>query len=162
MQQGIAATHKLKSQCCHQAENTERHDSHSLPGEPRTGIISRLKTQPDMATTHILKSQGQVSSVGLKYSGATTHSLESQEQASSAGLKHSKAWHSLPRKAGTVVSRLKTQKGTAVTHSLKSQGQVLSTCLKHRGTAATHKLESGGQVLSESSKHREAWQPLTS
>ena len=95
-QQGIAATHKLESRgqassagfkysktwqpltgwraedrLHQQASNTARHGSHSLTGEQRTGIISRLQTQ-----------QGTVA----------THHLESTGQASSAGFKHSKAW----------------------------------------------------------------------
>src|SRR6266404_4302649 len=40
---------------------TMEHGSHSLPGEPRTGIVSRVKTQPTTEATHILESQGQVS-----------------------------------------------------------------------------------------------------
>ena len=40
-------------------ENAIRHHSHSLSGEPRTGMISRLELQQGITATHILKSQGQ-------------------------------------------------------------------------------------------------------
>ena len=45
-------------------------DSHSQPGEPRIGIVSRLDTQQGTAATHMLESQGQTLSAGLKYSKA--------------------------------------------------------------------------------------------
>ena len=35
------------------------HHSHSLSGEPRTGMISRLELQQHTTATHQLKSQGQ-------------------------------------------------------------------------------------------------------
>ena len=41
-----------------------------ISGEPRTGIISRLKTQQGTAATHTLESRGQASSAGLKHSKA--------------------------------------------------------------------------------------------
>jgi hypothetical protein len=44
--------------------------SHSQTGEPRTGIVSRLETQQGTAATHILESQGQALSAGLKHSKA--------------------------------------------------------------------------------------------
>jgi hypothetical protein len=47
-----------------QAINTARHHSHSLSGEPRTGIISRLETQQGTTATYFLQSQGQALSAG--------------------------------------------------------------------------------------------------
>ena len=60
-QQGIAATHILESQGRHnqQARIAARHHSHSLPGEPRTGMISRPELQQGITATHQLESQGQ-------------------------------------------------------------------------------------------------------
>src|SRR6266404_1647169 len=51
-----------------QHPNSAHHGSHSLSGEPRTGIINRVQIQLTMETTHILESQGQVSSAGSKSS----------------------------------------------------------------------------------------------
>jgi hypothetical protein len=46
LQQDTIATYQLKSQGQVSAgENAARHYSHSLPGEPRTGMISKLKLQ---------------------------------------------------------------------------------------------------------------------
>ena len=39
-----------------------------ISGEPRTGIISRFKTQQGISATHTLESRGQASSAGLKHS----------------------------------------------------------------------------------------------
>ena len=41
-----------------------------VSGEPRTGIISRFKTQQGISATHTLESRGQASSAGLKHSKA--------------------------------------------------------------------------------------------
>ena len=49
-----------------QARNTARHSSYSLPGEQRTGIISRLETLQGTAATHSLENKVQASSAGLK------------------------------------------------------------------------------------------------
>ncbi|KAI9446899.1 hypothetical protein BJY52DRAFT_1420590 [Lactarius psammicola] len=245
-QRGTAATHGLESRgqassaglkrsearqplTSWRAEDRHpRHGSHSRTGEPRAGVVSRLETQRGTAVTHFLESRGQASSAGLKRSearqpltswrakdGRPTHQLESQGQASSAGLKRSEArqsltnWraedrhrqqagnaarhgsHSLPAEPRTgVVSKLETQRGTAVTHFLESRGQASSAGLKRsearqpltgwraedrrqprtgvvsrletqRGTAATHSLESRGQASSAGLKRSEAWQPLT-
>src|SRR6266568_1400650 len=49
-----------------QPSNAESHGSHSLPGEPRTGVVSSLQTQRATAATHSLESQGHASSAALK------------------------------------------------------------------------------------------------
>src|SRR6266404_4486911 len=51
-----------------QGPNPAHHRSHSLPGEPRTGIVSRVQIQLTTEATHSLESQGQVSSAGPKSS----------------------------------------------------------------------------------------------
>ena len=61
---------RAKDRHCQQARNTVRHHSHSLSGEPRTGIVSRLETQQGTTATCILKSQGQAFSAGYKHSKA--------------------------------------------------------------------------------------------
>jgi hypothetical protein len=55
---------KLRVRDNQQARNTARHHSHSLSGEPGTGIISRLETQQGTTATHFLESQGQALSAG--------------------------------------------------------------------------------------------------
>ena len=87
LQQGTTATHRLESpgqissagQNCskasqpltdwrakdrhhQQVKSARSHHSHSLPGEPRTGIISRLELQQGNTATHRLESQKQASS----------------------------------------------------------------------------------------------------
>ena len=54
------ATHILESndRCHEQDPNVVHHKSHSLPEEPRTGIVSRVKIKLTMEATHFLKSQG--------------------------------------------------------------------------------------------------------
>src|SRR6266404_542006 len=57
-----------KDKCHQQGQNPAHHGSHSLSGEPRTGIISRVKIQLTMKATHQLERQGQALSAGLKSS----------------------------------------------------------------------------------------------
>src|SRR6266404_3152386 len=45
--------------CHQQGPNLAHHQSHSLSGEPRTGIISRVQIQLTTKATHQLESQGQ-------------------------------------------------------------------------------------------------------
>jgi len=52
---------RAKDRCHEQGQITAHHGSHSLPGEPRTGIISMVKMQLTMEATHFLESQGQAS-----------------------------------------------------------------------------------------------------
>jgi len=53
---------------CQQGPNPAHQGSCSLPGEPRTGIVSGDQIQLTMEATHFLKSQGQALSVGAKSS----------------------------------------------------------------------------------------------
>ncbi|KAN0131047.1 hypothetical protein V8E53_011180 [Lactarius tabidus] len=159
-QQGTTATHRLESQGqalsagqkhskapqpltswrakdrhCQQARNTARHHSHSHPGEPRTGIVSRPETQQGTTATHILESQGQALSAGQKYSKApqplTGWRAKDRhcQQARNTARHHS---HSHPGEPRTgIVSRPETQQCTTATHQLESQGQALSAGQKH-------------------------------
>ena len=136
-QQGMAATHILESRGQessagfkhskawqsltswraedrhHQhASNTARHVSHSLAGEQRTGIISRLQTQQGMAATHQLESRGQASSAGLNTARHDSHSLTGEQRTG-------------------IISRLQTQQGMSATHKLESRGQASSAGFKH-------------------------------
>jgi len=63
-------THFLESQgqVSQQGPNPAHYGTHSQTGEPRTGIISRVKIQPTTKATHLLESQGQASSAGSKSS----------------------------------------------------------------------------------------------
>src|SRR6266404_1960722 len=51
-----------------QGQNPAHHISHSLPEEPRTGVVSRVEIQLTTEATHSLESQGQASSAGSKSS----------------------------------------------------------------------------------------------
>ena len=64
LQQGTATlqplTHwRAKEGHDQQARTAARHHNHSLSGETRTGMISRLEFQQGITATHILESQGQ-------------------------------------------------------------------------------------------------------
>ena len=61
---------RAKDRDCYQAWNTAMHSSHSQAGKSSTGVVRRLKTQQGTAATHILESQGQGLSAGLKHSKA--------------------------------------------------------------------------------------------
>ncbi|KAH8991821.1 hypothetical protein EDB86DRAFT_2830720, partial [Lactarius hatsudake] len=118
-----------------QASNTASHGSHSLPGEPRTGVVSSLQTQRATAATHSLESRGQASSAGIKHSEPrqplTSWRVEDRRrQQPSNTASHGN--HSLSGEPKTgVVSRLQTQRATAATHSLESRGQASSAAFKH-------------------------------
>src|SRR6266404_2518053 len=51
-----------------QGQNPAQHRSHSLSGEPRTGVISRVKIQLITEATHELEGREQSSSAGSKSS----------------------------------------------------------------------------------------------
>jgi len=59
---------RAKDRCHQQGQNPAHHRNHSPTGEPRTGIISRVEIQLTMEATHLLESQGQALSAGLKSS----------------------------------------------------------------------------------------------
>ncbi len=125
---------RAEDRCRQQARNAATDGSHSRPGEPRTGIVSGLETEPRMAATHKLESRGQASSVGLKRSHAwqplTNWRAEDKrrQQARNAATHGS---HSLPGVPRTgIVSELETQPRTEATHSLESRGQASSASLK--------------------------------
>src|SRR6267378_2534917 len=119
---------RAKDRCCQQGENPAHHGSHSLPGEPRSGVVGREKIQFTTETTHFLESQGQVSSAGtnIQLTTKATYFLESQGQASSAGT--NPAHHTSDSLSGEprtgIISR--NQIHMEATHSLESRGQVSS------------------------------------
>ena len=62
MQLTSKATHSLESRGhCEQVLNAAHHQSHSLSGECKTGIVSKFQMQVTMEATHFLESQGQAS-----------------------------------------------------------------------------------------------------
>src|SRR6266702_284318 len=157
------------------ARNVATHGSHSLTGEPRTGVVSGLETQPRMAATHFLESRGQASSAGSKRSHArqpltdwraedsprqrvgtqprmaATHKLESRGQALSAGLKRSHPRQ--PLTSWRAKDRRRQRARNAATHGSHSlpgepRTGVVSGLETQPSTAATHNLESPGQASS--------------
>jgi hypothetical protein len=152
MQQDTTTTHNLKSQgqassagynCSkapqpltdwrakgrhHQQDRVAaRHYTYSLPGEPRTSIISKLELQQGTTATHSLKSQGQASSVGEKCSKAPEpltvwKAKDRHHQLARIAARHHS--HSQAGESRTgMISRLELQQGTTATHCLESQGQ---------------------------------------
>ncbi len=61
---------RAKDRCHQQGPNPAHHRSHSLPGEPRTGVVSSIQMQFTTEATHRLESQGQVSSAESKSNSA--------------------------------------------------------------------------------------------
>ncbi len=51
---------RAKDRYHEQGQNPAHHRSHSPTGEPRTGVVSRVKIQVTTEATHFLESQGQV------------------------------------------------------------------------------------------------------
>ena len=79
--------------------------SHSLPGEPRTGMISRLELQ------------SKASQPLTNWRAKGRH----DQQAKFSARHHS---HSLPGEARTgMISKLELQQSTTATHKLESQGE---------------------------------------
>src|SRR6266404_4628675 len=127
--------HTGKQHDSHQwGQNTAHHGSHSQTGEPRTGIVSRVKIQLSTEATHQLESQGQALSAGSKSSSPTdaTPSRETQGQSLSAGRipAHHRSHSPTGEPKTGVISRVKIQLTKKATHFLKSQGQALSAGLK--------------------------------
>src|SRR6267378_228046 len=52
---------RAKDRHCQWGPNPAHHGSHSLSGEPRTGVVSRVQIRPTTEATHWLESQGQAS-----------------------------------------------------------------------------------------------------
>src|SRR6266404_1389914 len=121
---------RAKDRHCQQGQNPAHHRSHSPTGEPRTGIVSRVKIQLTMEATHQLESQGQASSAGSKSSSPqkplTSWRAKDRHHQQGQNPAHHGS-HSLPGEPRIgVVSRVKIQLTTEATHFLESQGQVSS------------------------------------
>jgi len=69
-QQSTMGTHMLRSQeyTGHEVKSSLLKQQHSLSGDPRTGIVSRVQIQLTTEATHTLESQGQALSAGFKSS----------------------------------------------------------------------------------------------
>src|SRR6266702_3516614 len=117
-----------------QPSNAASHGSHSLPAEPKTGVVSSLQTQRATAATHVLESRGHASSATFKRSEPRQpltgwRAEDSRRQQPSNAASHgSHSPTGEPRTA--VVSSLQTQRATAATHWLESRGQASSAAFK--------------------------------
>src|SRR6266404_4811374 len=125
---------RAKDRHCQQGPNPAHHRSHSLPGEPRTGIVSRDQIQLTMEATHSLESQGQALSAGTKSSSPqkplTPWRAKDRHCQQGPNPAHHRS-HSLSGEPRTViVSRDQIQLTMEGTHSLESQGQVSSAGTK--------------------------------
>ena len=74
---------RAKDRCHEQGRNAAHHGSYSLPGEPRTGVVSGVQIQltTDCSPTGEPRT-GVVSRVQIQLTMEATHFLESQRQAS--------------------------------------------------------------------------------
>ncbi len=114
---------------CQQGQNLTHHGSHSLSGEPRTGVISRVQIQLTMEATHILESRGQVSSAQSESNSPWKPLTFWRAKGRRCQQGQNPAYHgshSLSEEPRTgVINRVKIQLTTEATHLLKSQGQAL-------------------------------------
>jgi len=122
--------------CHQQGPNLAHHRSCSQSGEPRTGVVSRVKIKLIMEATHFLESPGQVSLAGSKYSSPqkplTLWRVEDGHCQQGPNPAHHGS-HSLSGEPRTgTISRVKIQLIIEATHILESQGQALSAGSKPR------------------------------
>src|SRR6266404_1759239 len=116
-----------KDRHCQQGPSPAHHRSHSHAGEPRTGIVSRVKIELTTEATHSLESQGQALSAGSKSSSPQKpltywRGKERHHQQGPNPAHHES--HSLSGEARTgIISRVQIQLTTEVTHFLESQRQ---------------------------------------
>ena len=104
--------------------------SHSHSGEPRTTIFSRLGNKAS-SVTHILESQGQPFSAGLKTKQAQSLTYwRAKDNHFQQAWKQSKPSHSPPGEPRTTIFSRLENKASPVTHQLESQGQPFSAGLK--------------------------------
>src|SRR6266404_3744043 len=116
--------------CHQQGQNPAHHRTHSPTGEPRTGVVSRVKIQLTTEPTHQLESQGQALSARSKSSSPRNpltfwrakdrHCQQGQNPA------HHRTHSPTGEPRTCIVSRVKIQLTTEPTHQLKSQGHALS------------------------------------
>ncbi len=150
MHHPMEATHVLESQgqVSSAGSNPAHYRCHSLTGEPKTGVVSRIQMQLTMEATCHLENQGQALSAGSKSCSPwkpltdwrskakhhqqgriqlttdATHSLESRRQALSAGFKSSSPRQPLTDWTG-IVSRVEKQHGMAATHPLQRKQRII-------------------------------------
>ncbi len=119
---------------CQHEPSSAHHVSHSLPGEPRTDIVSRDQIQLTTEATHQLESQGQVSSAGTKSNSPqkslTSWKAKDRRRQQGPNPAHHRS-HPLPEGPRThIVSKDQIQLTTKATHFLESRGCVLSAWTK--------------------------------
>ncbi len=121
-----------------QGPNPAHHGSHSHPGWPRTGRVSRGQSQLITEATHPLERQGQLSSARTKSSSPQKpltfwRAEDSHHQQGPNPAHHRSHSPSGDPRIG-VVSRDQIQLITKATHILKSRGHILSVGLKLRSS----------------------------
>ncbi len=127
-QQSTMGTHMLRSQeyTGHEVKSSLLKQQHSLSGDPRTGIVSRVQIQLTTEATHTLESQGQALSAGFKSSSPwKPHTIwrakDRHHQQCPNTAHHGSHSHPGESRIG-VVSRVQIQLTTEATHILESQG----------------------------------------
>ncbi len=123
-----------KDRCHQQGQNPAHHRTHSLPGQPRTGVISRVEIQLTTEPTHFLKSQVQASSAGCKSSSPqkllTSWRVKDRHHQQGQNPAHHETHSPTGQPRTGIISRVKIQLTMESTHRLDSRGQVLSARLK--------------------------------
>jgi len=75
-QHGSHSPLESQGRCHEQGPNPVHHRSHSLPEEPRTGIMSKVHIQLTTEATHQLKARTVVSRVQIQLTTEATHWLD--------------------------------------------------------------------------------------
>lgn len=132
-------THVLRrvKRHCQYAWDVVRHENHSLPRDPRTGFVSRLKTQQAMAATHQLTSQGSTLSAESKHSETWKPPTDWRaKDMYQTWCIASHSSHSQTEESGTgIVSRLDTQQVILATHRLKGKKKASLASSNDQGLA---------------------------
>ncbi len=100
---------RAKDRHCQQGQNPAHHGSHSLSGEPRTAVVSRVEIQLTTLTNWTAEDSCHQQGQNLAHHGS--HSRSGQTRTA-------------------IISRVKIRLTTEATHKLQSRGQALSARLK--------------------------------
>src|SRR6266404_5778906 len=115
---------RAKDRHCQQGQNPAHHKSYLPTGEPRTGIVSRVKIQLTMEATHSLESREQASSAGSKSSSPqkplTSWRAKDRGCQQGPNQAHHRS-HSLSGEPRTgIISRVQIKPTMEATHFLES------------------------------------------
>ncbi len=159
---------KAKDRHCQQGQNLVHHRSHSLSGEPRTGIVSRVKIQLTTKATHPL----QAPLAGLKSSSLwkpltiwRAKDMHCQQGPNTAyqGSRERQGHTQATKKRYPRYPRVYPCLSLQGSHSPSGEPRtcIISRVKRQLTTEATHQLESRGQTSSAGLKYSSPRKPLT-